>query len=190
MKPTNKKLKTALRIGLIVLAAAVLGVNLYTWNLSLVSGNTVPMPFGVGAAVVVSGSMEPALSAGDLIIVAEREDYAVGDVIVFQDGRMAVTHRITAVADDTVTTKGDANNTEDSPIHRAQIKGKVVAAVPLAGYVVNAIKTPLGTLALLALAVVLMESSFRAEKQKDADELAAIRAEIERLKKQQTQNHE
>ena len=189
MKPTRRKLKTALRLALITLAAAVLGVNLYAVNAANLAGNTVPMPFGVGAAVVVSGSMEPAVSVGDLILVAEREDYEIGDVIVYQDGSMAVTHRIVAVSEDTVTTKGDANNTADKPIPRGRIKGEVVCVIPLAGYLVNAVKTPLGTLALLALAVVLMERSFRAEKKQGADELDTIRAEIRRLKDQQDSDH-
>ena len=185
MKQTHKKLKTVLRLVLVALAAAVIGVNIYALNASLISGDSVPMPFGVGAAVIVSGSMEPELSVGDLIIVRERDSYEIGDVIVYQDGRMSVTHRIVAMNEESVTTKGDANNTNDDPIVPAQIKGEVVAAIPLVGYVIDAIKTPLGTLCILALAVLLLERSFRMDKEKDAGELDAIKAEIEKLKQEQ-----
>ena len=82
-------------------------------------------------------------------------------------------------------TRGDANNTEDEPISPSQIKGEVVLAIPLVVYIVHAIKTPLGTLAILALAIVLLERSFHAQKQEDAAELDAIRAEIEKLKQKQ-----
>jgi signal peptidase len=187
MKKSNKKLKAAIRLVLTALAAAVIGVNVYALNASMLTGDSVPMPFGVGAAGFVSGSMEPELSVGDLIIVKERDAYEVGDVIVYQDGRMSVAHRIVAMDEETVTAKGDANNTNDSPITPAQIKGEVVTAVPLVGYLVNAVKTPLGTLCILVLAVLLLERSFRIDKQKDADELNAIRAEIEKLK--QENNH-
>lgn len=184
----KKRMGSVLRITLLVLAALVIGTNVYTINAARLAGNQVPMPFGVGAAVVLSGSMEPALSAGDLLIVAGREAYEVGDVVVFQDGSMAVTHRIIAVGEDEVITRGDANNTEDDPISPSQIKGEVVLAIPLVGYVVRAIKTPLGTLAILALAILLLERSFHAEKQRDVCELERIKQEIEELKRERRNN--
>ena len=97
---------------------------------------------------------------------------------------MAVTHRIVSITDSEVITRGDANNTEDSPITPQQLKGKVVLAIPFVGYAINAIKTPIGTLCVIALAIFLLERSFRAEKQKDEKELDAIKAEIEKLKQQ------
>ena len=180
----KNKLKTIGRTVLLVLVAAIVGINVYTLNAASLAGDAVPMPFGVGAAVVLSGSMEPELSEGDLLFIAERESYGVGDVVVFQDGRMAVTHCIVSIDGETAVTRGDANNADDQPINVSQIKGEVVAAIPLVGFVVNAVKTPVGTLGIIALALLLLERSFRAEKQKDEAELAAIRAEIEKLKEQ------
>ena len=78
----QKPIKTVIRIGLLILVALIIGINLYTINASRIAGNAVPMPFGIGAAVVLSGSMEPALSAGDLLIVAESSSYGVGDMVV------------------------------------------------------------------------------------------------------------
>ena len=63
-----KKIKTILRITVLVLVSAVLGVNLYTWNARSLLGNALPMPFGYGAAVVLTGSMEPTIMTDDLII--------------------------------------------------------------------------------------------------------------------------
>ena len=182
MKKNHKKLKTALRLLLVSLAAAVIGVNFYAANAAKVVGNAIPMPFGVGSAVVLSGSMEPEISIGDLLFISEREGYEVGDVVVYQDGKMAVTHRIVSISGNEVITRGDANNTEDDPITLEQIKGEVVLAIPYVGSVVNAIKTPLGTICILALAIFLLERSFSAEKQQKKEELDAIRAEIEKLK--------
>ena len=184
----QKKWFSYLRLPLLALLGAIVGINVYTWNASRVAGNAVPMPFGVGAAVVLSGSMEPEISVGDLLIVAERQSYELGDVVVYQDGSMAVTHRIVAISGDEVVTKGDANNIEDAPIAVEQIKGEVVAAIPLVGYAVNAIKTPIGTIGILALAIFLLNRSFRTEKQRDEEQLDAIRAEIEKLKQEQNSN--
>ncbi len=185
MKKQGKKIFSYLRLPLLCIVAAVLGINIYTWNATRLTGNIVPMPFGVGAAVVLSGSMEPELSVGDLLFVAERDTYEVEDVVVYQDGGMAVTHRIIAINENEVITKGDANNTEDDPITLSHIKGEVVFAVPLVGYIVNLLKSPIGMLLILAAAVFLLESSFHGEKQRDEKALDEIRAEIERLKQEQ-----
>ena len=178
----NNKVKTVFRTILIAIAAAVVGLNLYMINASRLAGDAVPMPFGVGAAVVLSGSMEPEFSAGDLLFVKQSDNYKVDDVVVFQDGRIAVTHRIISMTENEVITKGDANNVEDDPITLDRIKGKVVLVIPFVGHLVNAIKTPAGTIVILALAIFLLERSFHAERRRDNEELDAIRAEIEKLK--------
>lgn len=196
----SNTIKTIVRICLLTLAALIIGLNVYTINASRLAGDAVPMPFGVGAAVVLSGSMEPALSVGDLLIVTREEAYSVGDIVVYQDGSTAITHRIVEmgevevenpdpeatepVVELRVTTRGDANDTPDEPIAPTQIKGRVALSIPLVGYIVNVIKTPLGTLLILAAAVFLLERSFRRDKKRDDDQLEEIRRQIEELKKQ------
>ena len=144
------------------------------------------MPLGFGLTVVLSGSMEPALSVGDMLVVAPQESYEVEDVVVFQTGRSTVVHRIISINEEGVITRGDANNTEDEPIALESIKGKVIIVIPFVGYIVNLIKTPIGTIILLGLAVWLLEGSFKKDKKQNDAELDAIRAEIERLKKEQS----
>ena len=123
MKKNDKKGLSYLRLPLLCLIAAMIGINLYTWNASRLAGDAFPMPLGVGVAVVLSGSMEPSLSVGDLLIVTEQESYSVNDVVVFEEGRSSVVHRIVAMDGETVTTKGDANNTEDEPFSAERICG-------------------------------------------------------------------
>ena len=183
----HKKLKAAARTILLVFASMVLGINLYLWNARSLMGNALPMPFGYGAAVVLTGSMEPTISANDLILVAQRDTYAEDDIVVYQSGRVLVVHRIVDIADGMVTTQGDANNAPDDPVELSAIKGEVVATLPGAGSLVKILKTPTATIALLAGAVVLMEMSYRKEKQKGDDELEKIKEEIRRLKSEQEQ---
>lgn len=183
MSENNKKLlKSILRISTLVIAAIIIGLNVYNFNASRLAGNKVPMPFGVGAAVVLSGSMEPEFSVGDLLIIKEQDVYEVGDIVVFQSGKMIVTHRIVSIDGEEVVTRGDANNTEDDPIKLEQIKGEVVSVIPFVGDIVNAIKSPIGTLCIIGIAVFLLERSFRSEKEKDKEKIDAIKAEIEKLK--------
>ena len=180
----NKKVKTIVRITVLVLLAALVGLSLYSINVARLSGNALPMPLGFGMSVVLSGSMEPTLSVGDLLVVAPRDTYQVRDVIVYQTGKSAVVHRIVAIEGEEYITRGDANNADDKPIAFENIKGKVIIVVPYIGYLVNLIKTPVGTAVLLGLALLLMEVSFRSDKKQDQSEIDAIKQEIERLKNQ------
>ena len=178
----KKQTKTIIRTVLLVFVALIVGINIYAFNASRVAGDAIPMPFGVGLTVVLSGSMEPELSVGDLLVVAEQDSYAIDEVVVFQEGRIGVVHRIIEMDGTTVTTQGDANNAPDEPMDISRVKGKVVLAIPLIGHVVNMIKTPVATVVILAAAIFLLERSFHKEKEKDADQLEEIKREIERLK--------
>ena len=170
---------------LMVIAGLVFGLNIYRWNAAALAGNTLPMPFGTGVAVVLSGSMEPALKVDDLIIVREAENYEVGDIVVYQSGHTLIVHRVIAKDGETVVTQGDANNIADDPIQINTIKGKVVARVPAVGALINALKSPAGSLIVLLAAFALTELSFRREKSEDDKKLEAIKEEIRRLREEQ-----
>ena len=86
MSKTVKKIwnwVSGVLVGIVVLLAiALVGVRL----------------IGLAPYVVLSGSMEPTLSVDDLVIVRAAEDYAVGDVVVYQSGHSLVIHRIVAMS--------------------------------------------------------------------------------------------
>ncbi len=163
----------------------LLGVNVYLANARNVAGNNLPMPFGVGVAVVLSGSMEPVLSVDDVIIVRESETYAINDIVVYDSGREMVVHRIIEQNGDTVVTKGDANNTSDEPVSADAVKGKVVFTITGAGIAVKALRSPVGIIVIILIAFLLTEGSFRRKKESDENRLNAIKAEIRKLKEEQ-----
>ena len=181
----KRKFPAILRTAFLIVISLVLGVNVYSWNARSLTGNVLPMPFGYGGAVVLSGSMEPAIGVDELIIVKAEQDYNPGDIVVYQTGKMLVVHRIVAMDGETVITRGDANNTDDSPIAPAQIKGKVIAHIPHVGAAVRLLKTPAVTFGLVAAAILMVEMSFRKEKEKGDDELERIKEEIRKLKEEQ-----
>lgn len=178
-------LKRMARAAVLVLVSLVLGMNLYSWNARSLTGNALPMPFGYGAAVVLSGSMEPAIMTDELIIVKAQESYETGDIVVYQSGRMLVVHRIVNMDGETATTRGDANNTDDAPIAISQIKGRVIGHIPGVGSLVRLMKTPVATILLIAAAVLTVELPYRKEKEKKDAELERIKEEIRRLKEEQ-----
>ena len=183
-----KKLKSILRTAALLAVGLVLGIQLYFWNARSLVGNALPMPFGYGAALVLSGSMEPSIMTDDLILVKEAESYETGDIVVYQSGSIIVVHRIESIDGEMVVTRGDANNAADEPIAMSYIKGRVIGRIPNMGNFVRALKSPVGTITLIAAAFLLMELGYRREKQKDEDELDKIKEEIRRLKAEQEEN--
>ena len=106
---------------------------------------------GLNVYSVVSGSMEPTYSVGDLIYVkkVEPQTIQVGDPITFvlNEDLVVATHRVTAIdaENQRFTTKGDANEVEDAaPVHFNNLIGKPVFAIPLLGYVSNWVQNPPG----------------------------------------------
>ena len=186
-KPKQKPMPI-LRTAVLAVISLVLGVNIYLWNAGSLVGDQMPMPFGYGAAVVLSGSMEPELHIDDVILVHETQDYRVGDVVVYQSQGSLVVHRVAAVSGSTLTTRGNANNTDDAPIEISAVKGEVISVLPGMGGLIRTLKSPYAFLGLLAVAIIGLELSFRREKQKGSEDLDKIKEEIRRLKAQQEEN--
>lgn len=76
--------------------------------------------FGIHRYIVVSGSMEPNLYAGDMVFVnsnVDFEDVQLGDVIIFQYEDMNIIHRVVDEAiidgEKRLKTKGDNNKNAD-----------------------------------------------------------------------------
>ncbi len=102
--------------------------------------------------VVQSGSMEPVIKMGGIVMVKPMEDYKIGDVISFGEvtrTKAPTTHRIydMKITEGRISyiTKGDANNAPDQKeISKDEIIGKVLIDVPYFGYVVDFAKKPVG----------------------------------------------
>lgn len=169
---------------ILVVVGLILGLNVYMLNASRLIGNKMPMPFGYGMAVILSGSMEPEMSVDDLIIVHESNDYVVGDVVVFQGSGMLITHRIIDIQGNEYITKGDANNVEDQPILDSNIVGEVIFCIPGLGNLVNIIKSPIVSLVIIIIAVILIEMSNDKDRKDEDLELEKIREEIRKLKEE------
>lgn len=120
------------------LAAGTLAalVGLFAWSV-------LPLLAGYDATVVLSGSMAPAISPGDVVLTlpVDSEDVRPGWVVRFADPDFpdrTLLHRVSTVADDgTVVTRGDANALEDStPMTASEITGLARIRVPYIGMLV------------------------------------------------------
>ena len=166
----------------LIVCGAILGFNIYNINANRLMRNQLPMPFGYGMATVLSGSMEPEFSKGDLLIVGEPDELKINDIVVFEDGSSLVVHRIIDIQDETLVTKGDANNVADEPITKDAVRGTVIACIPSVGAAIDFIKTPIGTILTIALAILFLELPVYMGKRQDDEELESLKEEIRRLK--------
>jgi signal peptidase I len=80
--------------------------------------------FGFRIYRVISGSMQPALQIGDVIIIKKANNYAEKDIITYDNGLTTITHRIKFINGDEIITEGDANDAPDKPITKDRILGK------------------------------------------------------------------
>jgi signal peptidase I len=112
-------------------------------------GNMKPM-------YVVSESMAPTFSTGDLILTSRSYNgIQEGDVVAYKadwlDG-LLVTHRVVEVNGDQLTAKGDNNSAEDPVFDKSKVYGEVVAVLPHVGYLFN----PLFFLSAIISSVLMM----------------------------------
>jgi signal peptidase len=109
--------------------------------------------------VVLSGSMEPALSPGDVVIVDASAPIRAGDVITYTTGAAGVptTHRVLSVQAAGYETKGDANENPDAGlVPPAAVIGRVLFVVPLVGHVLLWTNTGIGYVALVVVPLTLL----------------------------------
>lgn len=133
---------------------------------------------------IVSPSMEPHYSVGDLIYVksVDPDSVKVGDPITFvlNEDLVVATHRVVAIDSENrqFTTKGDANKTEDAaPVHFNNLIGVPVFAIPLMGYVSAFIQKPPGmyiaiAFGIMLLAVVFLPDILAKKNKKEEQEVA------------------
>jgi signal peptidase len=140
----------------VAFGALALGLLLVLLQSSLIPGYEV--------RIVQSGSMEPAISTGSVVIVKAQTSYKDGDVITFggeERRSLPTTHRIIGteiVAGELVfITKGDANAEADvDPIAADTVRGKVLLAIPVLGYLLDFARQPLGFALLIGLPALLI----------------------------------
>jgi signal peptidase len=129
-----------------------------------------PIPGNYKVMVVKSGSMEPTIKTGSIVVVKPASDYKIGDIITFgpySKTKAPTTHRIYEMkvegGEPIYITKGDANNAPDTrEIKKIDIVGKVLFSVPFVGYAVDFAKKPLGfALIIIIPAAIIIYDEIR-----------------------------
>jgi len=149
---SSKILIAALTTTLIV----VLLFNLSTrFTISKINdGNSVKS--GYSCVIVVSGSMEPAIGVGDLLIIKGAEAYHSGDVVTYlSESGSLITHRVQEVSNNGYITHGDANNISDGEIPAQRLLGKAAVVLPGVGLVMRWFFSPINIAFLVCISLLL-----------------------------------
>lgn len=104
--------------------------------------------FPIYPSVIATGSMEPMIMPGDVILVqkADGNKVKLDDVIQFKRDNMLISHRIIEIVEKEnvkgYRTKGDNNSCADAELVKPeQVKGKVIKVVPKIGWPTLLIKS-------------------------------------------------
>ncbi len=191
----EKKSKKAVKIIAAVLGALLALYCAYYLTAIIAFGDSMPMPLGAGVAVVLTGSMEPTLSANDLIFVVRSSEYKISDVVVYSTAGTPVVHRVIDIDEENgiIVTQGDANNTADAPVSLSKVKGKVVFSIPGIGIIPRFVRTVPGMIMTLVVLFVLLflskQSKNKTTEEKESEEhIDEMLEEIKRLRAQAEEN--
>lgn len=116
---------------------------------------------------VVSGSMEPELNIGDVMLVKDvpSESINIGDIVVYQGlaeqfrGRI-ITHKVVnkvyTDGEFIFTTKGTTNVLEDPKVSEEQIYGKVIYVMIIPSLIRKAMNSMVGFIFIIGLPLLAM----------------------------------
>ena len=162
----------------------------------------IPDFMGYKPFIVLSGSMEPTILTGDIVLTKEISADAIveGDIITFRaDQNTAVTHRVTEVVIENGTrsflTKGDANIGADASIVEAEaLEGKYLGRVGGVGRFAMFLQTPIGLLLFvvtpLCLFIIYDITARSLRGRKKGHREAELEAELAALKAARSENNE
>ncbi len=145
----------------------ILAITMVIFLTTRIQGNT-PTVFGYTIFRISTGSMEPELMTGDVIldkVMDDETEIAVGDVITFEggsqfDGKL-VTHKVIKApytdenGNTMLQTHGIANELDDTPISIDQVRAKMICKVPFIDTLYNLFLTPSGLIILILLIILV-----------------------------------
>lgn len=142
--------------------------------------------------VVQSGSMEPAIKVGSVVVSIPQKDYQGGDILTFAlDGnaKNLVTHRLEAVLypegidkEAIYLTSGDANEEFDRwKVKKEHIVGKVILSIQYLGYMVEFAKKPQGfTLLVIIPATIIIYEELKFLKREIGKNLSKLKSRFKK----------
>ena len=193
-----EKLNKVVSIIILIILIPILFVNGVILVNSFIHPDEISSFFGWKPFMVLSGSMETEIDAGDVAVVKETDTASLkkGDIIAFKSGEIVITHRIYDIIQEEgetrYITKGDNNNAEDNGyVLPEQIEGVYQFKISRLGNIEMFIQAPIGMIVCLSipfiiLVLVQIVDSKRNQKyiEEKGNKQKIMEEEIERLKKE------
>lgn len=190
----SSKIWTVAAILICAILIPILIVNLTIIFKSIANPQQVPSFFGYRPLIVLSGSMEPQILPGDIVVTKDvpADTLKEGDIVSYLQGSAIITHRIVSIDEaagvKTFQTKGDNNNTvDDTTLSADMLQGKFLYRIPRLGHVAMFLQTPIGMILFIAVPLVLFvlydilrRSVF---EKREAATTSQLKAELEAMRK-------
>ena len=197
----GKKFLNSIGLAICVLLSLVIIINVTMIVKSYLYPDKVPDFMGYKPFIVLSGSMEPTILTGDIVLtkITAAEDIAQNDIITFRvDRDTAVTHRVTEVVQEdgniTFLTKGDANVGSDATVITPEmLEGKYLGRVAGLGHLAIFLQTPMGLLIFVVTPLCLFivyDMVMRSRRGKKSSREAELERELEALRAAKLENKE
>lgn len=190
LKAKEAKRKRIISICIYIILIPILVYNIILIIKAIVIPNETPSFLGIKTYVIISGSMEPNIKIGDIVITQnikrKEESIKVGDVIAYRKGQTVITHRITNIEKDEngilrIATKGDNNNTEDNErILINNIEGKAIATIPKIGYITLLLKDKIIIILIFIIAYIYIGQTEKVKRRQKERRIKRLRYEREK----------
>lgn len=125
------------------------------------------------AFVIVSGSMEPEINNGDILIIKKVNENEIkkGDIITFDRNGVYITHRVVEIQEQENTkkfiTKGDRNTVNDSDVVLFEnIKGVKTARIPFIGMLIVKVSSSKYLIIILIMFALLYKRAKKIDARK------------------------
>ncbi len=127
-------------ICLALIAFLLVVVCVLAWD-KYVNKSPAPSFCGYSTLIIATGSMSGTLEEGDIVIIKQKDDYQLSEIVTFihEGETVPTTHRIIQYGSDgNFITKGDANDSADKlTVSNDEILGEVVCSLPALGIFVG-----------------------------------------------------
>lgn len=146
-----------LRALLGVILCVALGISVWLTVQRQVFHREETTAFGMTFQRVEDDSMAPGISPGDLVVTASREEYALGDVVLCQEGQENSLLRLVGSTGGNFIARGDGQEEgEEILLSPVNIQSQVVASLPGAGGVYEFLSSLWGPLVVLVVGALLL----------------------------------
>lgn len=105
---------------------------------------------------VVTGSMEPNIPVGSLVVVVPDKFLSIGDVAAFRRADATILHRVAEIHENYLLMSADAYPDFREIVTWDMIVGKMVLAIPLLGYAYMLLVTPAGASFAFTVLVLIL----------------------------------